>query len=442
MRGTDGLIDLTGSPDATHLQLLPRRRRACSAIVDVTGGAQSDVDTVDLSWPAQQDEAGPSHYMQQPATLREAEATGASVAAFQQADAPQSGKGAGKRKRSAPAEGARQAETKQQEAEARRAAAKKRKAEARATKKAAEQKEKQMQQKRVDQCGRTVRYSSNAPQQTKERMARAMPNSGHRLFLLDRTLVSSMTSENGPAEEFTVLGATANVYSVSVGKHPSCSCPDFQKGNLCKHYLFIMLRVLRLDRSDPLVWQKALLKSEAEQVLGGTRSTRADTEVLADQSVISHYRRLTGKDAASSSAGAAGPHDPASKQRPIEGECAICYDSLKAGGKAPEDKVTFCQECGNNVHVECFKRWTASKKGSGDPVTCVYCRCPWVVEAGGGGASLNKDYVNLRDVSHEHQSADTSLHSLYGDTAVWIQAHNGRMGRRQAANLWRLSQAM
>ncbi len=71
-----------------------------------------------------------------------------------------------------------------------------------------------------------------------------------------------MTGENGPAEEFSVLGATANVYSVSVGKHPNCSCPDFQKGNLCKHYLFVMLRVLRLDRSDPLVWQKALLKSE------------------------------------------------------------------------------------------------------------------------------------------------------------------------------------
>ncbi len=171
MSGTDGLIDLTGSPDATQLQLLPRRSRACSAIIDVTGGAESDVDTVDLSWPAQQDEAGPSHYMQ-PAKLQEAEATGATVAA---ADAPQSGKSAGKRKRAAPAEGARQADTEQQEVEARKAPAKKRKEEARATKKAVEQKEKQLQERRVDQYGRTVRYSSNAPMQTKERMARAMP---------------------------------------------------------------------------------------------------------------------------------------------------------------------------------------------------------------------------------------------------------------------------
>ena len=52
------------------------------------------------------------------------------------------------------------------------------------------------------------------------------------------------------------------VYQVTVGKHPDCTCPDFQRGNLCKHYLFVMLRVLRLDDRDPLVWQKALLKSE------------------------------------------------------------------------------------------------------------------------------------------------------------------------------------
>lgn len=68
---------------------------------------------------------------------------------------------------------------------------------------------------------------------------------------------------------------------------------------------------------------------QAEQVLGGTRSTRADAEVLADQSVISHYQRLTGKSTASMTAAAAGSAGAASKQRPIEGECAICYDTLK-----------------------------------------------------------------------------------------------------------------
>lgn len=64
---------------------------------------------------------------------------------------------------------------------------------------------------------------------------------------------------------------------------------------------------------------------------------------------------------------------------PPHAECGV---ATQADAQGPEDKITFCQECGNNVHVECFKRWTASKKSSGYPVTCVYCRCPWVSETG------------------------------------------------------------
>ena len=56
------------------------------------------------------------------------------------------------------------------------------------------------------------------------------------------------------------------MYQVRVGRFPHCSCPDFAKGNICKHYLYVMLRVLRLRQDDPLVWQKALLLSEAEEV--------------------------------------------------------------------------------------------------------------------------------------------------------------------------------
>lgn len=70
---------------------------------------------------------------------------------------------------------------------------------------------------------------------------------------------------------------------------------------------------------------------QAEQVLGGSRSSRADAEVLADASVLTQYRRMTGNDVASSSSSAEGPGGAASKQRPIEGECAICYDTLQVG---------------------------------------------------------------------------------------------------------------
>lgn len=173
MSGDDGLIDLTGSPDASLMQLPRRRHRSQMAAVDVNCSAKPESDTIDLSRPEQEDEAGPSGYTQ-PATLEQAETSGAA----EEAVAPQVGCSTGSRKRAPPAERVRQAEEKRQKTEVRRAEARAQKAEAKANKQAkaaAEQKQKQVQQKRVDQYGKTVRYSSNAPQQTKERMARAMP---------------------------------------------------------------------------------------------------------------------------------------------------------------------------------------------------------------------------------------------------------------------------
>jgi hypothetical protein len=55
------------------------------------------------------------------------------------------------------------------------------------------------------------------------------------------------------------------VYDVTISRHPHCSCPDHAKGNLCKHILFVMLRVLKLSTTNPLVWQKALLTKEVRQ---------------------------------------------------------------------------------------------------------------------------------------------------------------------------------
>ncbi|CAI5508726.1 unnamed protein product, partial [Closterium sp. Naga37s-1] len=47
---------------------------------------------------------------------------------------------------------------------------------------------------------------------------------------------------------FHVLGATGNVYTVTISQQPSCTCPDYGNGNLCKHVLFVLLRVLHVGR--------------------------------------------------------------------------------------------------------------------------------------------------------------------------------------------------
>lgn len=38
--------------------------------------------------------------------------------------------------------------------------------------------------------------------------------------------------------------------------------PDNLRNPICKHMLFVMLRVLRRTRNDPLIWQDALLSDE------------------------------------------------------------------------------------------------------------------------------------------------------------------------------------
>lgn len=53
------------------------------------------------------------------------------------------------------------------------------------------------------------------------------------------------------------------VYTVTVSKSPTCTCPDARRrGDLCKHYLYVMIRVLRLPPDDHLVWQRGLLTAE------------------------------------------------------------------------------------------------------------------------------------------------------------------------------------
>jgi hypothetical protein len=59
-----------------------------------------------------------------------------------------------------------------------------------------------------------------------------------------------------------LLGCLLAVYTVKISRHPHCNCPDHDKGNLCKHILFVMLRVLKLSTTNPLVWQRALLTQE------------------------------------------------------------------------------------------------------------------------------------------------------------------------------------
>ena len=102
-------------------------------------------------------------------------------------------------------------------------------------------------------------------------MAAASPqqlNRIHRMWCDPLYLLDYSTPERNK-HVWKVSGSTRNVYTISL--FPSCrmfcDCPDMKSHAarqrvVCKHILFVLLRVLGFSRDDPLVWQRAYLRSE------------------------------------------------------------------------------------------------------------------------------------------------------------------------------------
>ena len=67
------------------------------------------------------------------------------------------------------------------------------------------------------------------------------------MFLIDREKKTN-SDEYGtyPEEVFDMAGTTGNVYQVTIGKVPKCTCPDAQKNGIqCKH-------IIHVSQNNPL----------------------------------------------------------------------------------------------------------------------------------------------------------------------------------------------
>ncbi|KAG1794729.1 hypothetical protein EV424DRAFT_1600681 [Suillus variegatus] len=235
---------------------------------------------------------------------------------------------------------------------------------------------------------RGAMFKKKCPQNILDRVDRVM---SQRFFMVDRKRTGDELRE-----EFSVLGSTGNVYTVVIDKTPSCNCmsrPDANKGNHCKHILFIFLKVLQVSQSSGLWYQKALLTSELQEIFAhappapnSVTNQRATTTTPSEESEPVKKRR------------APGPED----------DCPICYESMHG---ADENTLIWCETCANAVHKECFTQWA---KSCGRNITCVFCRSPWVnVSTGGqasgkGKASVSEGYINLGTVAGLSQERDTS----------------------------------
>ncbi|CAF2986476.1 unnamed protein product [Rotaria sp. Silwood2] len=106
---------------------------------------------------------------------------------------------------------------------------------------------------------RLRRYRASMTIGVYDRIERAL---NQRLYLLAATKSSNASIYR----EYKVLGQTANVYTVVITHIPSCTCPDYAKGHLCKHIIFVLHRILKVDRNSPLLYQQALLTNELNKI--------------------------------------------------------------------------------------------------------------------------------------------------------------------------------
>ncbi|KAK0448525.1 hypothetical protein EV421DRAFT_1782786 [Armillaria borealis] len=232
-------------------------------------------------------------------------------------------------------------------------------------------------------------FKKKCPQNILDRLDRVIEQ---RFFMIDRERDGDELKET-----FRVLGSTGNVYTVVIDHIPRCDCPDASKGNHCKHIIFVFIKVLQVPHESSHWYQKALLTTELQDVFAHAPSA------VADERLRQAHLRATGKAPASDSTNASNKRMPTE-----EDDCPVCYDKMHT---EPENRLTWCEVCGNALHGVCFAQWRTTAQNSGKNVTCVWCRAEWVLpDAGKGkGKAIGEEgYVNLAAVAGLSSQRDTS----------------------------------
>lgn len=246
---------------------------------------------------------------------------------------------------------------------------------------------------------RLKRYRSSCPRAVQERIDRARTQL---MYLVSKDEIADMESLTC---NFVVLGSTGNVYNVAIQCVPHCTCPDHAKGNLCKHILFILLKVMAVPPHSPLVYQAAWIGSELEEMFQGMRQRfrHVSGAVLANKAVRDGYAKLSrGEDL--DYKGAQG--DIGVARRTDVDDCPICFDTLGTG-----TTTTYCRaQCGATFHQGCIRHWLQQHRTK---PTCPMCRGPWGEAFGGklNGVAQSEGYTNLGRLSGQSPVRDTSTYN-------------------------------
>jgi hypothetical protein len=248
---------------------------------------------------------------------------------------------------------------------------------------------------------RLKRFRSSCPNGIQQRIERAKTQ---RMFLVQKDdEAQTLTCQ------FVILGSTGNLYTVKIAKVASCTCPDHQKGNLCKHILFVLLKVMAINPSSPLIYQAAWLRFELQEMFDQMtqRYQQVSGAVMANSLVRATFAKFEKGEQAPAAEDDDGTNVARRQQVKEDDDCPICFDVLQGGG----DKITFCRaNCGANFHQGCINHWLRQHRTN---PTCPICREAWEDGKPKVGTPIKEGFTNLGRLQGQSPYRDTSTYNSW-----------------------------
>lgn len=203
-----------------------------------------------------------------------------------------------------------------------------------------------------------------------------------------------LVQEIGPTS-FVFKDDFDSKFKVSIGPTISCSCSKTM--NNCIHTFYVMLKIFRRDKEDPLIWQNSYIDNEISDLIKSRFETAASSNQSKKKFLLKHKNDKNNNKENKQSI-----KKTSRLLIDIESLCPICQEILDPNDQA----ITFCKKkCGNNFHIKCLKVWVLHKMSTKELITCPMCRC----EMGNGileNINREEDEFINRFVIHKGKSCE------------------------------------
>lgn len=186
-----------------------------------------------------------------------------------------------------------------------------------------------------------------------------------RIYVIDCSNNSiESAGEEGGTFKFEVMGNSDTAYNITLkqGGKIYCSCPDHDANwKLCKHMLFVLIRILGISKEK--------VYSDYFQLLDDDKKSFnvTDETITLCQAYLKKRESMLLEGVSKDEMGSGVNR----KSIGEDDSCPICLDEFSS----TKEKIDWCKgQCGNNVHHSCFVKWSTKQTH----VSCVYCRGDWV----------------------------------------------------------------